>query len=160
MSVPVGKRSESRCQAVYNATIIKSEIHSLCCRHLGIKNIDQIVRRKYLFGSDNYENREKYVMELYQSKKALHMYSDMLLSNTRAANRSSLDTIEKCNSKIEYQEKALDVCEMIIAKFQDIVDVFLVDVNKYQPYVKMIDDEIALIKKWEQYVKKIRKSLG
>lgn len=159
MSVPVGKRTESKCQAVYNATIIKSEIHDLCIRNLGIKNLDMIVRKKYFYGADSYEQKEKYVLELYQAKQTLHLYSDMLLANTRTANRVRMNTIQHCLQRIDYQEKSLDNCEMIIGKFQDVVDTFWVDVNKYKRCIELLDYEVALIKKWIKYSESVKEKL-
>lgn len=156
MSVPLSKRGTSRCEVIYNATVLKTEIHNLCVRNLGIKNPDMIARKKYMYGVDSYEQKEKYVLEIYQSKKSLHYFSDMLLANTRAANRIKMDSLKHCEKRMEYQELALDNCEMLIAKFQDIVDFFWVDLSKYRRHIELTDKEIALIKKWIQYTNKIK----
>lgn len=159
MSVVVNKRNLSKCQAVMNAVDLKAKIHDLCIRDLGIKDMEKVVRQKYIYGNDPYENIPKYVFELHQAKQRLHFLSDELISNTRAANRTKMNSIRKCDLRLDYQERAINNCEMLIAKLQDIVDFFWVDINVYGQYIEAIDAEIDLLKKWLQQTNKIKREL-
>lgn len=160
MSVIASKRNLSKCQAVMNAVELKAKIHDLCIRDLGIKDIDKVVRQKYIYGNDPYENMPKYVLELHQAKQRLHFLSDELISNTRAAYRTKMNSVRKCDLRLDYQEKAVNNCEMLIGKLQDVVDFFWVDVNIYGQYVNAIDVEITLLKSWIQTTHKIKRELS
>lgn len=58
-----------------------------------------------------------------------------------------------------YQNSAIVNCEQIIKELQRIVEIFNVDVNTYGRYVKAIDREIGLIKKWRQRDNRIKSYL-
>lgn len=160
MSVIVSKRNLSKCQAVMSAVELKEKIHDLCIRDLGIKDMEQVVRRKYIHQKDLSKNMPKYVLELHQAKQRLHFLSDELIANTRAANRIKMNSIRKCNLRLDYQERAVNNCEMLIGKIQDIVDFFLVDINIYKQYINAIDYEIDLLKKWIQFTNKEKRKLN
>lgn len=159
MGVIVAKRNQSKCQAVMNAVELKAKIHDLCIRDLGIRDLEHVVRQKYVYGKDPYENMPKYVLELHQAKQRLHFLSDELISNTRAAYRTKMNDVRKCDLRLDYQERAVNNCEMLIGKLQDIVDFFWVDINIYGQYIEAIDTEIALLKKWIQSTYKTRRNL-
>lgn len=159
MGVIVADRNLSKCQAVMSAVELKAKIHDLCIRDLGIKDIERVVRQKYVYGNDPYENMPKYVLELHQSKQRLHFLSDELIANTRAANRIKMTCVRKCDLRLDYQEKAVNNCEMLIGKLQDAVDFFWVDINIYRQYIEAIDDEIELLKNWIQTTNKARREL-
>ncbi len=59
----------------------------------------------------------------------------------------------------EYQNNAIVNCEQLIKELQRVVEVFDVDINLYGRYVKAIDREIDLIKKWRQRDNKIKSHL-
>lgn len=157
MSVIVSKRTVSKCQAVMSAVELKAKIHDLCIRDLGIKNLERVVREKYVYGNDPYENMPKYVVELHQAKQRLHFLSDELIANTRSANRIKMNSVRKCDLRLDYQEKAINNCEMLIGKLQDVVDFFWVDINIYRQYITAIDSEICLLKNWIQITNKMKR---
>lgn len=159
MGVIVAERNLSKCQAVMSAVELKAKIHDLCIRDLGIKDIERVVRQKYIYGKDPYENMPKYVLELHQTKQRLHFLSDELIANTRAAYRTKMNCRRKCDLRLDYQEKAVNNCEMMIGKIQDAVDFFWVDINIYRQYIEAIDKEIGLIKDWIQVTNKTRRGL-
>lgn len=159
MGVIAANRNLSKCQAVMSAVELKAKIHDLCIRDLGIKNLESVVRKKYIFGNDPSKYMEKYVLELHQSKQRLHYLSDELIANTRSANRIKMNSIRKCDLRLDYQERAVNNCEMLIGKLQDVVDLFCVDINIYRQYINAIDDEIDLLKNWIQTTNKARRGL-
>lgn len=151
MSVKVADRNESKCEAVWNATVLKAEIHDLCIRDFGVKDVNQLVRLKYAYGVEDEENFEKYVLLMHQCKKRVHFLSDEIIADTRAANRIKMNCVRRCNNRLDLQDRAIGDCEMLIGKLQDVVDVFWVDINKMERYIKAIDHEIDLIRNWEGY---------
>lgn len=159
MSVLVKDRNLSKCQVVVSAVELKAKIHELSIRDLGIKDLERIARKKYMCGKDPEEMLPKYVLELHQAKQRLHFLSDELIANTRAANRIKMTDIRKCNLRLDYQERAVNNCEMLIGKLQDIVDFFLVDLSTYRQYIEAIDNEIDLLKNWIQLTNKTKKGL-
>lgn len=102
----------------------------------------------------------KYVFELHQSKQRLHFLSDELIANTRSANRIKMTSKRKCDLRLDYQERAVNNCEMLIGKLQDVVDFFCVDINIYKQYIESIDKEITLLKNWIQTTNKIKRALS
>lgn len=159
MGVIVADRNLSKCQAVMSAVELKAKIHDLCIRDLGIKNFESVVRKKYIYGNDPCENVPKYVLELHQAKQRLHYLSDELIANTRAANRTKMNCIRKCDLRLDYQERAVNNCEMLIGKLQDVVEFFWVDINIYRQYIDAIDAEINLLKNWIQTTNKAKREL-
>ena len=59
----------------------------------------------------------------------------------------------------DYQNTAIVNCEQLLKELQRIVEIFEVDVNLYSRYVKAIDREIGLIKKWRQRDNRIKSQL-
>lgn len=157
MSVKVCDRSLSKLEAVYQATKVRELLHDLCLRDFAIKDVDTIVRKKIAFRVDPTAHLEKYVMILNESKHVINHLADDLLVTARAANRNSLKNRKGCERRLEYQEKALDDCEMIVAKLQDIASMFLVDLNRYRPCMEALDYEITLLKGWIKHTNKVMK---
>lgn len=65
----------------------------------------------------------------------------------------------KDEQRRDYQNAAIVSCEQLINELQRVVEVFEVDVNVYGRYIKAIDREIGLIKKWRQRDNKIKSYL-
>lgn len=59
----------------------------------------------------------------------------------------------------DYQNAGIVNCNQLIGQLQHVVDVFNVDLNIYSKYIKAIDREIELIKKWRQRDNKIKSYL-
>ncbi len=68
----------------------------------------------------------------------------------------------QCNeyeTRRDYQNAAIVNCEQLINELQRVVEIFDVDLNLYNRYVKAIDREIGLIKKWRQRDNRIKSQL-
>lgn len=159
MSVLVRNRKLSKCQAVVSAVDLKAKMHELSIRDFGIRDVEKVARKKYLYGKDPTEMLPKYVLELHQAKQRIHFLSDELIANTRAANRIKMMDVRRCNLRLDYQERAINNCEMLVGKLQDIASFFLVDINIYRSYIEAIDKEIDLLKSWMQLTNKAKRSL-
>lgn len=160
MSVKVCDRTLSKLEVVYQATVIREELHDLCLRNFAIKDVDTIVRKKIAFRLDPEANLYRYQSVLLESKHFVNYLADDLLVSTRAANRQRMNTIKRCEKRLEYQEKASDDCEMLIAKLQDIATMFLVDINKFRPCIEAIDRETTLLKGWIKHTNKVMDRLA
>ena len=57
---------------------------------------------------------------------------------------------EGYETRRDYQNAAIVNCEQLINELQRVVEIFDVDLNLYNRYVKAIDREIGLIKRWRQ----------
>ena len=160
MSVKVCDRSLSKLEVVYQATVIREELHDLCLRNFAIKDVDMIVRKKIAFRIDPVANLDKYLLILHDAKHLINYLADDLLLSTRTANRQNMNSLKRCEKRLEYQEKALDDCEMIIAKLQDVASMFLVDINKFRPCIEAIDRECTLLKGWIKHTNKVMEKLA
>lgn len=156
MSVKVCDRGLSKLEAVYHATELRQTIHNLCIRNLGIKDMGLIVRRRIHYKIDPEANLDKYMFILYDSKKRIIGLADSIMNMTRVANRIKMDSLDNCNRRLHYQELAIDYCEMLIAKLQDIASLFLVDINRYKESILSIEKEITLVKGWIKYTNKVK----
>lgn len=157
MSVKVCDRTTSKIEAVYHAIEVRKEIHDLCIRDLAIKDLEKLVRQKWAYRSDPKQRLNNYVLLLHQTKQRLHNLGDDLISSTTIANRRIMNSLENCNKRLEYQERALDDCYLLIAKLQDSADIFLVDLNRYRPCIESIDKEVHLLKGWIKYTNRVRR---
>lgn len=79
----------------------------------------------------------------------------LITSNVRAANTIYPTNLHECEKRRDYQNTAIVNCEQLLKELQRIAEIFEVDLNLYSPYVKAIDREIGLIKKWRQRDKKM-----
>ena len=68
-------------------------------------------------------------------------------------------TLHEYEKRRDYQNTAIVNCEQLLKELQRIVEIFEVDVNLYSRYVKAIDREIGLIKKWRQRDNRIKSQL-
>ena len=59
-------------------------------------------------------------------------------------------TMHEYETRRDYQNAAIVNCEQLINELQRVVEIFDVDLNVYNRYVKAIDREIGLIKRWRQ----------
>lgn len=100
---------------------------------------------------------DRYLMLNYKNR--IDQLASMLTSNIRAANSIYPTTLHEYEQRRDYQNTAIVNCEQLLKELQRIVEIFEVDVNLYSRYVKAIDREIGLIKKWRQRDNRIRSQL-
>ena len=70
-------------------------------------------------------------------------------------------SIELHDMLIDFMQRSFGVKDLdqLLKELQRIVEIFEVDVNLYSRYVKAIDREIGLIKKWRQRDNRIKSQL-
>lgn len=160
MSVLVSRRRESKLEVLIHAVRLQQEFTKLLQRNFGIRDINTIVRRKYAFGKEKTENCEKYICLMVKYKDQVNRVVTELNVNLRSANSIYPTTIDEYRLRRTYQTTAIGNCEQLICLLQLVVDIFEVDLNIYNNYIKMLDKEILLIKGWRQKDNKMRKTLG
>ncbi len=150
MSVLAANRRESRFEPIVRAEEIHQMLVELGQHRFSVRDLKQSLRRKYRAGKCG-EN--EYIQSSYladNARKRLDTLGATLTSYVRAANTIYPTNMEEYNERRSNQNLAINTCEQIIKEIQHIVEVFDVDLNVYDRYVKALYREIELLKKWRQ----------
>jgi len=159
MSVLVSDRKESKFEAVTYSIELHAMLTELMQRGFGVKDLNNFVRIRYAYGKDDKEDFAKYRYLMQNSKNRIDQIASLLTSNVRAANTLYPTSLHEYERRRDYQNNAIANCEQLVKELQRIVEIFEVDVNVYGKYIKAIDREIGLIKKWRQRDNKIKSYL-
>ncbi|OUP69872.1 hypothetical protein B5F10_11745 [Anaerotruncus colihominis] len=159
MSVLVSKRSESKFEAIVYSIELHNMLIELMQRSFGVKDLDQFVRMRYAYGKDDTEDFSKYRYLMYNYKTRIDQLASLMTNNIRAANSIYPTMLHEYEKRRDYQNTAIVNCEQLLKELQRVVEIFEVDVNLYSRYVKAIDREIGLIKKWRQRDNQIKSQL-
>ena len=159
MSVLVSKRSESKFEAIVYPIELHNMLIELMQRSFGVKDLDQFVRMRYAYGKDDTEDFSKYRYLMYNYKTRIDQLASLMTNNIRAANSIYPTMLHEYEKRRDYQNTAIVNCEQLLKELQRVVEIFEVDVNLYSRYVKAIDREIGLIKKWRQRDNQIKSQL-
>lgn len=159
MSVLVSDRSESKFEAITYSIELHNMLIELMQRSFGVKDLDQFVRLRYAYEKDEHEDFARYRYLMQKFKDRVDKLAASVTGNVRAANTIYPTSIHEYEQRRDYQNAAIVSCEQLINELQRVVEVFEVDVNVYGRYVKAIDREIGLIKKWRQRDNKIKSYL-
>lgn len=158
MSVLVSKRTESKFEAIIHSVELHDMLIELIQRNFGVKDIEKFVRSRFAYSVEEDEYaKHRYLMQNFKSR--VDQLASQLTSNVRAANSLYPTSMTEYERRREYQNNAIVNCEQLIKELQRVVEVFDVDINLYSRYVKAIDREIDLIKKWRQRDNKIKSHL-
>lgn len=159
MSVLASKRRESKFEAITYSVELHNMLLDLMQRNFGVKDLEHLVRVRYAYGKDETEDFAKYRYLMTNFKTRIDQLASQLTSNVRAANSTYPTNMREYEQRRDYQNNALVNCEQLIKELQRVVEIFEVDLNTYGRYVKAIDREIGLIKKWRQRDNKIKSYL-
>lgn len=158
MSVLVSKRTESKFEAITHSVELHDMLIDLIQRNFGVRDIEQFVRTRFAYSVEEDEYaKHRYLMHNFKSR--VDQLASQLTSNVRAANSLYPTSMTEYERRREYQNNAIVNCEQLIKELQRVVEIFNVDINLYNRYVKAIDREIDLIKKWRQRDNKIKSHL-
>lgn len=150
MSVLVSDRTESKFEAI----TFSIELHDMLIEFMqsgfGVKDLDHYVRVRYAYGKDRTEDFSKYRYMMQNYKNRVDQLAALITSNVRAANTIYPMNLHECEIRRDYQNTAIINCEQLLKELQRIVEIFEVDINLYSRYIKAIDREIGLIKRWRQ----------
>lgn len=161
MSVLVSKRTESKFEAITHSVELHDMLIDLIQRNFGVRDIEKFVRTRfaYAYSTSDEDEYVKHRYLMYNFKSRVDQLSSQLTSNVRAANSLYPTSMVEYERRREYQNNAIVNCEQLIKELQRVVEIFDVDINLYNRYVKAIDREIDLIKKWRQRDNKIKSHL-
>ena len=159
MSVLVNDRKESRYQSIIFAIKLQTRLTDFANRDFGIKDLKHLVQLRYAYGKDEMENYSKYEYLLRECKTQLNRTASLLTANLVAAKSIYPTALHEYQQRREYQNNAIGNASQLLTILQRTIDIFEVDVNVYEPYVKDINQEIDLIKRWRQKDNKIKTHL-
>lgn len=159
MSVLVVNRKESKFEAITYSVELHDMLIELMQRSFGIKDLHAFVRRRFAYGRDKEENYAKYSYLMYEFRARIDRLASVLENNLRAANSIYPSSLREYEQRRAYQNDAIANCEQLTKELQRVVEVFEVDINVYERYVRAIDHEINLIKHWRQRDNKIKSYL-
>lgn len=159
MSVLVSERQESRYQSIIFALELQKKLTIFANRDFGIKDLKRFVQLRYAYRKDETEDFSRYGYLLQDCKTQLNRTAALLVANLIAAKSIYPTDISEYNKRREYQNNAIANANQLVTILQRTIDIFDVDVNAYEPYIKDIDREIELIKKWRQKDNKIKAHL-
>jgi hypothetical protein len=159
MSVLVSDRKESKFEAIAYSIELHVMLTELMQRSFGLKDLENIVRIRYAYGKDDKEDFAKYRYLMQNAKNRIDQIASLLTSNVRSANTLYPTSMHEYEQRRDYQNNAIANCEQLIKELQRVVEIFEVDINVYGKYIKAIDREIGLIKKWRQRDNKIKSYL-
>ena len=177
ISVLVKDRGISSMDFFHNAIKLRKMIVELLLRDFGIK--DKIRNPKVYANSIKMSDEDKIewkrITEKYQmNRSVIDEYPKWLIiyfrENILLILRDMIFYIVKANSiyidselsykeRRHYQTLAICQCEILLQEFQFVIDVINVDVNKFMPYVELIEKEIALLKGWRKSDNKVLRKL-
>jgi hypothetical protein len=171
------KRNISKMEFYHNAIKLRLMITEFLLKDFGIKSR----RRNLEFAKDVYDIEDEDVEEIenilsaYDLKnsfidnfpswlidKERDYFMDLLRSlmkNICSANTIHITNKEEYYMRRNYQTQAICDCENLLQEMQYIIYVTHPNVEKYMPYVDIIEKEIALLKGWRKSDNKIMKIL-
>lgn len=159
MSVLVSKRKESKFEAITYSVELHDMLIELMQRGFGVKDLDHLIRKRYAYGKDSKEDFAKYRYLMQNFKMRIDQTASLLTNNIRAANSIYPTSMHEYEQRRGFQNSAIANCEQLIKELQRVVEIFEVDINIYDRYIKAIDRKIGLIKKWRQRDNKMKSYL-
>lgn len=179
ISVLVKDRGISSMEFFHNAIKLRRMIVEFLLKDFGIK--DKIRNPKVYANSIKMTDDDKaewdHLTEKYQmNRSVIDEYPNWLITHYRnnilsvlrdmmfyivKANSIYLDVNNElaCKERRHYQTLAICQCEILLQEFQFIIDTINVNVNKFMPYVELIEREIALLKGWRKSDNRMLKKL-
>ena len=163
MSVPKGKRNESRFEAQHHFFKLRDEITLLILNDFGFSEEKYLAKmNKYRENHQNAENVEE-VVERWQKKndsfnrwfideegrKILEILRNINENFTMGNSIYPSQTPAKLFEFVErrkYMNRAIGYCFTLKQEIQYVLRVLPVDINKYERFAEAIDEQIALYK--------------
>ncbi len=156
MSVLVSDRKESRYESIIYSVELHDMLLDLLSRNFGIKDLDHMVRMKYAYGQIESEDFPFYHYQMHKYKERIDKLAYSLTNNLRAAKSIHPTSMHEYEQRRDYQDDAIGNCDQLLHNLQRVVEIFDVDLNLYGRYVKAINREIDLIKRWRQRDNKLK----
>ena len=174
MSVLVRKRKLSELKFYDNAIRLRRSMTYLLMRDLGAKrgvrdiqwmakdlppqDADLLLAVAERNGLKRFETEwPSWVIEKLRDN-VWNLLTDMMTSITRAYTIFATSKAEADERRVN-QDRAIACCESLLKELELAIDILPVDANKYKAQVKLITEEIMLLKGWRKSGNKKRKEL-
>ena len=177
MSVPVSKRKLSDLEFYHNAFNLRLSITNLLLRDFAIKDkirnlhvlqgmrgmtdedtkILEEIANKYGFSQPVLERYPHWLIDHFR-EIILSLLSDMM-HNIIGANSIYVVSESDFHERRRLQTGAIITCENLLQEMQYIIHVIPCNIEKFMPYVEMIDREVALLKGWRKSDNKILRQI-
>jgi hypothetical protein len=176
MAVPKHQRTLSDMEFFHNLLVLEKRITALLLRDFGTKKKIRSTKMYAMLSRMTDEDREEFqsLCDKYEITRLEDEYPEWMITHFRKmvleelqrirrsivlANSVYPTTVYECEVRRRCQNYAIGYCENLMQTIQYISNVIDVDLNKYLPYVDMIDHEIALLKDWRKSDNKIRRRI-
>lgn len=175
MSVPKGKRGLSKLEFFHKAYILNDKITALLIRDFGVKKIARDLKAFTFSARMEADDQSQFISlcEKYgintEAAYPLWMidyYRDWILKilrnlvdNITQANTIYPTTEKEFYFRREFQWKAIGNCYQLLQAMQTVTRTLPVNLEKYMPYVDLIEEELALLKNWKKSDNKILKAI-
>lgn len=164
MSVPKGKRKESKIEFYNNAYRLHENIVKYLINDFGLKkssyDYQLFVNRSKMSPNDNEvfsEIVDKYGIEIesdycryivFHYRDEIIALLDSMMTNITRGYSIYPNTEEDWNMKRRYQNQAITDLYAVKTKLTLALKELNANFNKYVPFIAMIDDEITALKQW------------
>lgn len=167
MSVIKPNRTLSKMQFYHNALTLRKQLTLLLLKNFSVK--DKLRKIDYYAKLSNLTDEDKILFESLAQKynwyNVIEEYPKWFLDDCRKnvmdflrdlmrnivyANSIYPTTVEEYNERRKYQTRAICCCFHLLQEFQYIISLLPCDLEKYMPYVGMMDEEVKLLKAWRK----------
>lgn len=148
MSVVKNKRSLSRLEFYNTARKLRIDLTNWLLRDFGIRD------KVYKFKNDDevektlYAEYPKWFIE-HTRNTTLTILTNLMM-NITAANAIYPINMMEVDLRRGIQDKAIANCEQLLQELFYCADIMPLQISKLEPYVEIIDKEIALLKGWRK----------
>ena len=173
MSVPVGKRKESKFEVIVHFYRMRKSITDLLLRDFGYSEKKSKKHLEKMFGCKSYDELSDDQKHHYKIRKSRHESFEIWYIQDRrdcimdclrniqeyitVANSTYPEYMEELIERRIYQDKAIGQCYRLLQELQYTMETLPVNINKYIPFADSIEREIALLKKWRKSDNKFKK---
>lgn len=174
MSVPKGKRSVSSVKYFDHAYDLVDSLTKYLISDFGTKRtynnlyvftnkakMDDIDKEEFKILVDKYhldvETAYSYWLLEHYRNTMLNIMTE-LIKNISHAHTMYPNSVYEFNIRRQYQTDAISNCYDLKHTLQLAINIFPVNLKKYIPYVKLIDEEIDYLKNWRKDSNKFKKA--
>lgn len=173
MSVLKNKRKESKFEVIHNFYVMRKEVTNLLLRDFGYnyekseKKILKTIGYKKTIEEMTTEELNIYQKKIDKNKAFINWFivdeRNTIMNCLRQINQEIFLAndirpiyMEELTERRLHQDNAIGYCECLMQELQYVIETLPVNVNVYFTLAKIIDQEIALLKKWRRSDNKIK----
>lgn len=169
MAVLKSQRHPTDVAYFYDAIELRKEMTLLLLRNFGVKDKVRSVKfftQMVKMDQEDAENFQSILDKYSLGKTCIDEYPEWLIDKFRVNIMNTLyqliesitladsiqtpQSLELCQLRKSYQQKAIGFCNMLLQEMQYIMQILPIDVEKLIPYVDKINKEINNLKHWRK----------